>query len=478
MCVNRLYIQNNKLDFNPLLDRFYNYVPCGQCEECMANKAQDYETRAIYEYESNISTFYYTFTYNNEHLPHFQDVPVFSKYDVQCFLKRLRKNLNKYLGLRKFTYFISSEYGGKTLRPHYHALFFFPEHVFSYSFYKLVLKSWQNGFIYPGKNLGRVIGVVPCRYVAKYVQKDSYQVAELDKKNISKDDYRRYLLYKNTYYYDIDILPFHLQSSGFGVSMLSNIKDSDMVNGYVVRNDAFGISRRVKIPQYIYRKRCYEPYVNKNGNISYVMHADAFEIWKGRMLRNYDHLKTRVQDLFNFISSNYSYLKLPAKIFLNYENFKTFASDFVNNEVDGFVSYQLLYSGYTYIPFGFTDFRTDLDIFINHQLSTPFMPFMPDTTYISCNNFDRFKASLYDMVSYILEEANLLYSWYEYQKRTQGYNVAQVERSRSSGRLKLVHVKTLNEFKNYKQSHLCLNILNTKANRLKCPTLQTLLNAS
>ncbi len=68
--------------------------------------------------------------------------------DIQDFVKRLRTNLRRSDELQTenvdFKYFICSEYGPKTYRPHYHGILFFrSEKVRKHAYDGLVLKSWN-----------------------------------------------------------------------------------------------------------------------------------------------------------------------------------------------------------------------------------------------------------------------------------------------------------------------------------------------
>jgi len=69
-----------------------------------------------------------TLTYASEHLPEYQTLDVRT---LQLFLKRLRKHASEYHDM-KLRFLASGEYGGRTGRPHYHAL------VYGYSFNDLV----------------------------------------------------------------------------------------------------------------------------------------------------------------------------------------------------------------------------------------------------------------------------------------------------------------------------------------------------
>lgn len=100
----------------------YITVPCGKCSECLKAKTNSWYTRLHEEYLNSYRTYMITLTYDDEHVPHnmFGD-NVVCKRDIQLFFKRLRKNVN---GCIKFKYFLCSEYGPKTARPHYHCLLF------------------------------------------------------------------------------------------------------------------------------------------------------------------------------------------------------------------------------------------------------------------------------------------------------------------------------------------------------------------
>lgn len=62
-----------------------------------------------------------TLTYADDNIPRSaKGVPEVRVRDAQLFMKRLRKKL----GQQKIRHFITGEYGGKTHRPHYHAILF------------------------------------------------------------------------------------------------------------------------------------------------------------------------------------------------------------------------------------------------------------------------------------------------------------------------------------------------------------------
>ena len=100
-------------------------VPCGWCVNCRQNKRQSW----VYRLRIGSDLFQ-------------TNVAVVSKRDVQLFMKRLRKKYEDY----KMRYFVTSEYGAKNGRPHYHMI------LFGFPFTgkmagDLLAECWQNGFV-------------------------------------------------------------------------------------------------------------------------------------------------------------------------------------------------------------------------------------------------------------------------------------------------------------------------------------------
>lgn len=97
------------------------WLPCGKCMACRINRTREWTTRLLHEQCLSSSSYFITLTYDDEHLPRDDnDNPSVSKRDIQLFLKRLRK----YDYESKIRFFISSEYGPQTQRPHYHGILF------------------------------------------------------------------------------------------------------------------------------------------------------------------------------------------------------------------------------------------------------------------------------------------------------------------------------------------------------------------
>lgn len=97
-------------------------------------------------------------------------LPHLSKYDLQLFFKRLRRNLEKYYE-RKFNtkapqirYYACGEYGPVHFRPHYHVMLWFSEDEIYKVIRQILHKSWSFGRIDCQKSLGQCSD-----YVAKYL---------------------------------------------------------------------------------------------------------------------------------------------------------------------------------------------------------------------------------------------------------------------------------------------------------------------
>lgn len=150
-------------------------VPCGKCEACLQRKKADWVFRLLHEFNNSDSAYFITLTYNDDNVPVFKRriiekekwskskslieyVQCFNdedrkslhlpdhvcgvcKRDVQLFLKRLRKQVYPF----KIKYFLVSEYGPTSLRPHYHMLLFnFPLQL---NLLSHVESAWDKGFV-------------------------------------------------------------------------------------------------------------------------------------------------------------------------------------------------------------------------------------------------------------------------------------------------------------------------------------------
>lgn len=177
----------------------YVNVPCGKCNGCLVHKSNSWSMRLRQEIEATPHTIFFTLTYRNEYLPTLKIIdgdcdgvlvsnhkdnkrfngvrdvlredslvlpasyyssfkpfiqnsprtdliPYVSKRDIQLWLKLLREDLNNlsYGQTKLFRYYIISEYGPTTLRPHFHGLLFCKSsEVSEYLLRCSLFKNWQ-----------------------------------------------------------------------------------------------------------------------------------------------------------------------------------------------------------------------------------------------------------------------------------------------------------------------------------------------
>lgn len=130
----------------------YEY-PCGQCMPCRIRKRDAWSLRIQLEAMDHPHSIFSTLTYDREHYPEDGNL---NKRELQLFFKRLRK-----AGLQ-FRYFACGEYGTRTNRAHYHAVFF----GLTLDHEEVICENWKNGFV-------AISDLTPGRatYVAKYTTK-------------------------------------------------------------------------------------------------------------------------------------------------------------------------------------------------------------------------------------------------------------------------------------------------------------------
>lgn len=152
-------------------------MPCGKCAQCAKKVQNDWYIRIFEESKNWDSSYFFTLTYNEESVPYVTNdngdkFNTVCRDDVQKFMKRLRKHLYLCHGdSYRIKFFLCSEYGPKTNRPHYHGIIF----NITADDVHFIEESWQNGFV----NVSRVRGAGSFRYVSKYCSKPSVLRYEL-----------------------------------------------------------------------------------------------------------------------------------------------------------------------------------------------------------------------------------------------------------------------------------------------------------
>lgn len=127
-------------------------VPCGKCNACLVRSRMEWAFRLRQEQQDSDASYFVTLTYDNEDLKISTSVEsstgalvydgAVDKRDVQLFMKRLRKGLSK--ENIKLRYYLVSEYGPATLRPHYHFIAFLHPYISKDEFDFYVRLSWPS----------------------------------------------------------------------------------------------------------------------------------------------------------------------------------------------------------------------------------------------------------------------------------------------------------------------------------------------
>lgn len=157
----------------------YLIAKCGHCDECVFDKCNSYINRATLEAYSCKSAFFFTLTYDDEHLPK----QGLCRDDVVKFFKRFRINLQRSsdsdLNTLSFRSFYVGEYGKTTLRPHYHGILYFKDFVKPSKIYllrQLFIDSWSNGKIFDFQLCRNIVN--SSRYLTKYLFKKQPRVPD------------------------------------------------------------------------------------------------------------------------------------------------------------------------------------------------------------------------------------------------------------------------------------------------------------
>lgn len=132
-------------------------VPCGKCPPCINRRKQTWGFRLEQQAKVSASAHFITLTYDTKYVPITSNGYMsLNKRDTVLFLKRLRKANRE----AKLKYYLVGEYGGKTFRPHYHALIFGAD-------VRTIQPAWGLGSVHYGQVQGQSV-----QYTLKYMHKD------------------------------------------------------------------------------------------------------------------------------------------------------------------------------------------------------------------------------------------------------------------------------------------------------------------
>lgn len=131
-------------------------VPCGRCDACLVRARAEWVYRLQEELRVAQSAFFITLTYDTENLPISEFVEnetgaifydaVNDVRDLQLFNKKFRYRLKRENDI-KARYYIISEYGPCTQRPHYHGIYFFDKYIDLDTVDRLVRECWPSPIV-------------------------------------------------------------------------------------------------------------------------------------------------------------------------------------------------------------------------------------------------------------------------------------------------------------------------------------------
>lgn len=284
MCTHYVKIKNS----SPTGVR-YAYVPCGKCADCRRKAQEAWKFRLYSEFLTLKSkgwrVGFITLTYDEESLPSipaecFKDqfqyrvIHCFDRQAVRDWINNIRhycKYHYHFTNGNNIRYFVTSEYGSISSRPHYHAILAWPPSCSYEEMHALCKHYWTKGLVGPKTPQGdrsnlpfEVVGDASkaLSYVCKYATKDiDYQdtVADLALYDNVKayeegTDERAYArMYRNC-------IPFHLQSVSLGMEAVKDMTEDER---YRVLQDGmtFTCDGTVqKVPVYVKNKLVYDIY--------------------------------------------------------------------------------------------------------------------------------------------------------------------------------------------------------------------------
>ena len=296
-CLTPLRLSNQSIYHNDIVSFTSNIVPCGKCEACRQSHTDEWVNRLTTEfnyYEKHRgNVVFLTFTYKNRKLPRirivyndkngnrkFIVIPCFNANHLRQFLNLLHVRFyEKYKNDENYKYFICSEYGKHTKRPHYHALFFLSSGVDVSFFCLLVKRLWANkyGWMFPYIDKEKPWLVSKClvrsrgkcaKYAAKYCCKDLafYNIPELS--SYLKDYFPKLSKDSDQYKYVKDRLPKHWISHGLGSSFLKDIDDNEKLKLFTDGYFNFFSQKYEPISRYVRNKLLFFYDKNKYPRIS------------------------------------------------------------------------------------------------------------------------------------------------------------------------------------------------------------------
>ena len=287
----------------------YAYVPCGKCADCRKASQNAWKFRLNSEFlnlkKKGWNVAFCTLTYDEESLPkipeecfadstQYRDIACFDRASVREWIDSIRQYCKyhyKFVKGNNIRYFIASEYGSVTKRPHYHAILAWPSSLSYEKMHALCTHYWKKGFLFPRKPQGdgeclsfEVVGDATraLGYVSKYACKDIDFVDEIkgvdfydNVKNYKEGtDERAYAqLFRNCQ-------PFHIQSVSLGFETIKNMSDEEKREVFVNGMSFVGDGQIYRVPVYIKNKILFDNYYVYNSDGTRLVRREASQFFE------------------------------------------------------------------------------------------------------------------------------------------------------------------------------------------------------
>lgn len=388
MCTSPRFIYTNARYLSGV-SRYILRVPCGKCEECKQNIRTQYLIRSYYE-ALRVQHFhgvgiFDTLTYNDNNVPSVYGIKCFRYSDLVNFRKRLKINLSREgYDSTCISYFIASEYGDHTARPHYHILLFawFPG-ASAHLLHEHVNKAWSFGFT--DKRVKQVCvqnsGLGALSYVSKYVAKsigdsDALDVAIKQGIKSLNDNQVKEIFEIHKENFKIK----HFQSRGYGEYLLDLIEQGAKIHDVDIAKEFYD-NGRVMLPDkknyykfyplghyYIYKTFFDRKYNEVSGKKDLYVLNDIGKSWKSKQyIVSRDKMIAKFEDYRPQLITNINHA-----MFLDDKEFSScqlrrlsslLSSD--SFDVKGFCEYFLFYRNLSwldsqYCPFELYSFQKDV----------------------------------------------------------------------------------------------------------------------
>lgn len=193
-------------------------VPCGHCAACCGNLAQEWSVRLYEEQKRWRYWAFATLTYSPscnvhnsvgfvEYSGHDVELFTLNKSDFKSFICKIRRSKIP------FRYFLSGEYGEKSLRNHGHCIFFFDDP----SIIQVINNSWSFGFVYFTRDISTGL-----KYCVRSLSLNS-AIQYATKYSCKRSSHPFFYSEDGSWNSDLAQRPFRLMSKNLG----SNFFDSD-----------------------------------------------------------------------------------------------------------------------------------------------------------------------------------------------------------------------------------------------------------